>query len=249
MVSTYNPQKSAFLFSDDSFEYYILGSDYRDETLVLTGRAFYTEPSSMAFSAFKPEMKVRLVDWLELIDLFMDDCSTNGLSVIAIEKKTRKVIAVLLVQDLALMPQETFRKYETSNVPLSPVMMQLIQLDDEAMKRYPDLKKAEKPGYGVDFWMLGVHPDFRGRNLAQKMFECALPLAKNKGYKIAVGETTGAFSANVFRNNYFKEVCKLNAKELIWNGEKVFQSIRKPHGEWRFWVKNLSDDPLFKSKL
>lgn len=194
-------------------------------------------------------MKIRLIDWLELVDIFMDDCSTNGLSAIAIDKKTRKVVATILVKDLALMPQDSFQKYETTNVPLSAFIAQIIQLDNEAMKNYPDLKLAEKPGYGVDFWMLGVHPDYRGKNLAQKMFECTVPLAKNKGYNIVVAETTGAFSANLFRNNFAKEVCRINAREFTWKGEKVFQSIRKPHGEWRYWVKNLSDSPLFRSKL
>ncbi len=243
------PQKSAFLYADDSFEYYALGSDYRDEALVLTARAFYTEPTSTAFSEFKPEMKVKLVDWLELVDLFIDDCSTNGLSAIAIAKKTRKVAAAYLVKDLALMPQDSIQKYESAKVPLSAIIQFLIHLDSEAMKNYPELKLAEKPGYGVDLWMLGIHPDYRGKNLAQKMFECTVPLSKNKGFKIAIAETTGAFSANLLRNNYAKEVCRINARDFTWNGEKVFQLVRKPHGEWRYWVKNLSDVPLFRSKL
>lgn len=51
-------------------------------------------------------MKIRLIDWLELVDIFMDDCSTNGLSANAIDKKARKVAAAYLIKDLALMPQE-----------------------------------------------------------------------------------------------------------------------------------------------
>lgn len=243
------PQKSAFIYADDPFEYLVLGSDYRDEALVFTARAFETEPSSSAFSEFKPKMKVTLVDWFEYLDPFMNDCCTNGLSAIALDRKTRKVAAAILVNDLALMREDSFLKYELGDFPLSPNVKILTQLDKLAMESYPELKQGQKPGYGVDLLMVGVHPEYRGKNLAQKMLECTLPLSKNKGYRIACAETTGEFSANLFRNNLAKEVCRIDAREFIWKGEKVFKLIRKPHGQWRYWVKNLKDEHLFRSKL
>ena len=49
-------------------------------------------------------MKTEYIDWLEFVDYWMDHCSTNGLSVVALDKENSRVAGVFIVRDLLMVP-------------------------------------------------------------------------------------------------------------------------------------------------
>ena len=49
---------------------------------------------------------------------------------------------------------------------LTPWMQFLWYMDTEATKIIPQLREK---GKAVDLWFLGVHPDYRGRNIANDL--------------------------------------------------------------------------------
>uniref|UniRef100_A0A0G4GM23 N-acetyltransferase domain-containing protein n=1 Tax=Chromera velia CCMP2878 TaxID=1169474 RepID=A0A0G4GM23_9ALVE len=58
----------------------------------------------------------------------------------------------------------------------------------------PDLRE----GLVMDLWMLGVPPEFQRRGVSQTLVKLSTELARRKGYKHAVAEVTGHFSARAF---------------------------------------------------
>ena len=74
------------LFKEGEFTFRILSKEYRDEALVVLSRAFCTEPVCDAIAEIDPKMKTNFLDWVEFVDYWMDHCSTNGMSVVALRK-------------------------------------------------------------------------------------------------------------------------------------------------------------------
>ena len=130
-------------------------------------------------------MKTEYIDWLEFVDYWMEHCSTNGLSVVALDKENCRVAGVFIVRDLLMVPPGFDDKYKSDAKSLSPWMGFLWHMDSEAIKKMPELGQ---PGKAVDLWFLGVHPDYRllnamiihksYQNRDQGKKDCKLP---NKG--------------------------------------------------------------------
>jgi len=59
---------------------------YRDAALVVISRAFCTEPTTSGLAEVRPEMTTHFMDWLEFVEYWMDHCSSNGMSVVAIDE-------------------------------------------------------------------------------------------------------------------------------------------------------------------
>ena len=110
-------------------------------------------------------MKTEYIDWLEFVDYWMDHCSTNGLSVVALDKENSRVAGVFIVRDLLMVPPGFDDKYKSETKTLSPWMGFLWHMDAEAIKKMPELGE---PGKAVDLWFLGVHPDYRFNPIVYK---------------------------------------------------------------------------------
>ena len=74
------------LFTEGRFEYHILTPEHRDAASVVLSRAFCTEPVCSALAEINPKMKTTFLDWLEFVEYWMDHCSSNGMSVMALGK-------------------------------------------------------------------------------------------------------------------------------------------------------------------
>ena len=72
------------LFEEGGFAYHILTPGYRDAALVVLARAFCTEPVCDAIVEINPKMKTEFLDWIQFVDYWMDHCSSNGMSVMAL---------------------------------------------------------------------------------------------------------------------------------------------------------------------
>ena len=81
------------LFKEGEFTFRILSKEYRDEALVVLSRAFCTEPVCDAIAEVDPKMKTNFLDWVEFVDYWMDHCSTNGMSVVALRKLNHHKLA------------------------------------------------------------------------------------------------------------------------------------------------------------
>jgi hypothetical protein len=105
------PSSDTLLFVEGNFEYHILTPKFRDEALMVLSRAFVTEPVCAAVAEIKPEMKTNLHDWVEFVDYWMDHCSNNNMSVIALDTVGHRLAGVFIVKDPLMVPAGFDEKY------------------------------------------------------------------------------------------------------------------------------------------
>ena len=74
---------------------------------------------------------------------------------------------------------------------LAPVVGLLLRAEEDYERFRPGLQHGEC----VDVWMLGVHPDYRKRGIAQLLTEACLRHALQKGFRYIILESTGSYSA------------------------------------------------------
>jgi len=226
------------LFREGKFIYSVLTPAHRDAAMVVLARAFCTEPVVNALGNIRPDMKTEFVDWVEFVDYWMDHCSTNGLSVVATNEADGRVAGVFIVRDLLMVPTGFDTKYNSDEKTLTPWMNFLWYMDKEATKKMPELGEE---GKAVDFWFLGVHPEFRGNKIANYLTKAVIPLVKAAGYKYATIEATSAFTSKSAAWNGFTAVHEVQAKDWEWKGAPLYTNAEPPHGTWTFWVKNLQE--------
>ena len=98
-------------------------------------------------------------------------------------------------------------------------------------------------GKAVDFWFLGVHPDYRGNKIANFLTKGVLPLVKAAGFKYGTIEATSAFTSKSAAFNHFEKVYEIQAKDWSgWKGKPLYVNAKAPHGVWTFWVKDLQKE-------
>jgi GNAT superfamily N-acetyltransferase len=231
-----------FLFREGNFVYKILTPQQRDPALIVLARAFCTEPVVTALGKADPKMDAKLHDWVEFVEHWMDHCSTNGLSVYALDETNHRIAGVFIVRDLFWCPdgfEKSFR-HDHSKV-LTPWMHFLWDLDAMAGKNFEPLRNA-KQGEAVDLWFLGVHPDYRGNRIANSLIRGILPLIKKAGFKYGTIEATSAFTSKAAQFNGFQAVVSIEAKDWLWQGKPLYvHAPPPPHGTWTFWVKDLNE--------
>lgn len=228
------PIRSIFLKKVGQLDYYILGSDLRSEALDFVARGFLEEPAYQT-------IKMTYEECLEFMEIWMDECSTNGISVFCYHEEVKRIVGGLFVKDLRFVPQQ-FIWYSSpdSKKKIAPIMYNIEVLDNKAAEKFPLLNEC---GYGTaaDLWMLVVDPIYKGKGISNDLFECTLPLIKKAGFRYATIEATSFFTSKVAQRFGFSALCRMNSKEINWNGQKPFAKMKPPHGEWTYWIKNLQE--------
>ena len=59
----------------------------------------------------RPDLISRFHDWVEFVEYWMDHCSTNILSVIAIDVKNHRVAGAFIAHDFFFFPQGFLEKF------------------------------------------------------------------------------------------------------------------------------------------
>ena len=96
-----------------------------------------------------------------------------------------------------------------------------------------------KQGY-ADLMMLAVHPDYRGRKIANHLLRLVTKLAKENGsYKYATILASSFFTSCAAKKNNFTSVHEIETKDWLWKGKPLYTHCKEPHGKWIFWVKEL----------
>ncbi len=230
------------LFRAGDFVYKVLDPGMKDAAVAVLARAFCTEPVCAAVGEVDPKFATPYHEWIEFVDYWGDHCSTNGMSVYALDEKNHRIAGVFIVRDLLYFPPGFEDKYRAHDRSLCPWMQFLWHLDDTASKKLP-LLATGAPGNFVDLWFLGVHPDYRGHKIANHLMKACLPLCKSAGFEFATVEATSYFTSQAARWNDFEEVCSIEARNFEYQGKPLYTNAPAPHGTWTFWLKVLESLP------
>lgn len=94
-------------------------------------------------------------------------------------------------------------------------------------------------GY-VNLGMLAVHPDYRGRKIANHLLKLVTKLARESGkFKYATIDAWSFFTSLAAKKNNFTSVHEVETKDWLWKGNPLYTHCKEPHGKWTFWVKEL----------
>lgn len=142
----------------------------------------------------------------------------DGLSVIAKDRDTGRVIGFMISEDLVSEPQE---EIEMISKKFHPIMALLNRLEEEYKKN----RMVDK-GEVLHLFMGGVSQHYEGRNITTTLIEENLKLAKMKNFSYAIGEETGKVVFHITRDKLgFNEKNSIQYKSFTYKGEKVFENI------------------------
>ena len=107
---------------------------------------------------------------------------------------------------------------------VKPILGELVK---ESLEKQPILKDTSQ---GADLWCLAVDPAYRGKNIANQLIKEAVSLIeKTKKYKWATIEAFNHFTMKAAEKNGLEVVHKIDAKDFLWKGETLYNSVPEPH--------------------
>lgn len=109
-------------------------------------------------------------------------------------------ISCILIDHKCTFPDIPFYKM--------PCLAPVIELVHEVEVIYDGLRPGLVVGDCAVVWMLGVHPDYRRRNIAQLLTDVSIRHAFASGFKYVILESTGSYSARCAQKAGMKAVVR-----------------------------------------
>ena len=214
------------LHEEDGFRY-LSASAFRGGAIArLLGDSFAREPMAVALGV-TPE------DLAPLVERFLPECMSNGLSVVAVPQDEPDTIAgAFLCRDFkSPLPESILEEFAW----FLPVGQALMTVGEAYEARHPGLKIGE----ALDLWMVGTDPRFAKRGIARRMFGICTELARQCGFGRCVSECTGRYSQRAAERAGFIEVARLAYRDFRFDGQPVFGSVPAPHTHLAFYERVL----------
>ena len=127
------------------------------------------------------------------------------------------------------LEDEDIYKSIVSMLPcISPVVSIVQSIEDIYMSRRPDITGK---GQCAVLMLLGVHPSYRRRGIANNLTAYACRHLKEKGYKYVILESSGAYSAKCAEGAGMKAVVSKVYSEC----SEVFRGIPHEHSCMTLW--------------
>jgi len=158
----------------------------------------------------------------EIAAIFGTKSAKEGLSSVAVETSSGKIVGAILGHDFGCPPPS-----EIGNVDLSsePVIALLDQLEEIFSKTH-----EVRPGEFLHVFMIAVRDEFSGKGIAQNLLQFCLKQAQKSGYSVAFTEATNQISQSIFRKFGFEEIHLVDYHAFEFNGRKPFQEIIDQRG-------------------
>ncbi len=214
------------LHRENGFSYRIAGEEHAPAINRLLGASFFHEPMGQALGLSEE-------DWYDFAACFVPECTTNGLSVIAVpEDSPDELAGVFINRDFKAPLPAGFPKGLDG---FAPIIDALVSIDTEYEKLRPDLR----PGQVMDLWMVGVTPGgrFAKKGLASTLFQVSVDVARQRGFQRCVVECTGHFSQRGAVKSGFQEMARVVYKDYRFEGRPVFERIPEPHSKFALYER------------
>jgi hypothetical protein len=206
------------LYRENGISYRLAREEHAATMARLLGQSFTQEPMSRALGLTAEELGA-------FAARFMPECTSNGLSVIAVpQEQPRQIVGVFINRDFkAPLPPGVPEDFPR----MSPIIHALVSVDEQYEAQRPGLQV----GQAVDLWMVGV--DLRGpfahHGIARNLFRLSVEVVRERGFERCVTECTGHFSQRCALATGFEERARVPYKEFLFEGRPVFASIPAPH--------------------
>ncbi len=162
-------------------------------------------------------------EFRHLAGIFAEKAVHDGLSTVARDRATDRVVGFCVSEDLISEAPEGIDKIHAK---FYPIMALLSELDEIYKKSRP-----HETGKGEVFhlFMAGVRESYRDQSIATTLIDENLNLAKLKGFSYAIAEATGPVSQHILRDKFgFAERFAVEYKSFAYEGERVFEGVDTP---------------------
>jgi hypothetical protein len=209
-----------FLLEEHAIRYTIANEKLGDAIIEISSESFARAPMCAALG-------LSAADLAPLVAGFIPECTTNGLSVIAMPADHSETLAgVFICRDFkSPLPKGLLEDFPW----FSPIAEALMTIDDayEAKRRNLVLGEA------VDLWMVGVRPygRFARQDIASTLFRLSAEVGRQRNFKRCVTEWPGYYSQTAARKTGFQECERLANRDFRFQGRAVFAGIEPPHTE------------------
>src|SRR5262245_61996692 len=189
--------RSGILLEEEGIRYSIATEEWRTEIVRVLSESFCREPMGVALG-------VSVGDLAPLIERFMPECTSNGLSVIATHADEPETVAgVLICRDFkSPLPEGVLEDFPW----FLPIGQALVTVGEA----YEATRQPLRVGDAVDLWMVGVaEARFVRRGIASRLFRICSDLPRHSGFTHLVTECTGHYSQMAAQRAGFREVARL----------------------------------------
>lgn len=187
-----------------------------EETALVVGQAFSgSDPMAIARGLSTRDFYqyiVRLGEWL----------SEAGLSVIARDRKSGRVVGALISGDFASTSPLDIEQVSSKFIPIFCLLQ---SLED----RYKKGKQIDLHEY-LHLYMLAVAPQHRGKSIARTLVSVALEHGVGQGYKVALTEAANPTSQHIFSKAGFMPRFELPYGQFTYQDDRVFAAITNSGG-------------------
>ena len=218
MSQSQSASESCFLHEEGGFRYSVATEEFGSAIVRVLSESFSREPMSAA-------LKVSARDLEPFVARLLPECTTNGLSVIAVPVDDPDTLAgVFIARDFkSPLPEGISDEFPW----LRPIAEALGTVDEAYEAKRPGLTL----GQAVDLFMVGVPPGsrFAKRGIASTIFRVSADLGRTRGFKRCVTECTGHYSQAAARKTGLQERARLTYRDFRFEGRAVFADIEFPH--------------------
>ena len=238
----------------DKYDYRTLTPEDRDESRDMLAHAMCTEPTCNDVT--NPDMKPSVEDWLEFLEPWMDHCIGNS-SYGVWDLQENKIVGVCLVR--TTLSDDFIATYDARDKKNKQSKKKLIPWFD--YRRFNDHEDFNRKLGSKELWMIGVHPDHRGKKLSNWLIHRVLWSIERIGSRTfhhdckwdacrqVTMSSTNAFASKAAQLHGFKKVedKKASTWKDFWGRWKgLYQDVKEPHGTCTWWKIDITDGMFVK---
>ncbi len=178
-----------------------------------------------AFSASEPPavaMGLTFRDMEQFLGLIVPRIIADGLTAIARDLSTERLVGVVLTDDFALPPALDVSQINPNFLPILSML--------ETLDAQYHAGRNISAGQYLHLFMLGVDGRFAGRGVGKGVVKICLENGFRKGYRAALTEATGAVSQHIFRKHDFVDRFRISYRDFKYEDKAVFASIQEHEG-------------------
>ena len=194
------------------FKITTLNEQYAAQTARILAEAFMEEPMQTVLDTTLEEV-------LEFMEHVVRHSIPTGLSVIAVDVATDQVAAVSINKDLL---EEPIGEHDTFSDKLLPIFALLDELDAVYHQRY-----KVGPNEVQHNLMMATDPKYRKHDISSLFFKFCTDIAREKGFKTMLAETTGPISFHICTQKLgFEKVHSTKYADFCYEGTYPFKDIK-----------------------
>ena len=154
----------------------------------------------------------------DLAELICTKAASDGISVAAKDYDTGAMVGCLMSEDFE---GELLDPPDTVPSDFAPFLALLSSLDENYKKAHPSYRNDL-----LHEFMMGVYPEYKGRNIGYHLVEANNQLGRMQGFKGAIAEVPGPISQRIFIDkHHYQVVDAIKYKDFRFQGKPCFEGI------------------------